>query len=197
MRSRDEQKENLVKQEALKMMVQQGFDGFSMQKLAKAAKVSPATLYIYYKDKEDLIIQLGIEYGQLMVEKTLKDFDPSASFEEGLRLQWNNRAKYWLENPIAAKFFDLLQHTPYQEAVSIGINDQFKEVMTVFARNAIARKELIQVPFEVYWCIAFAPLYNLLRFHFVGQSKGGRPFVWSDEIMNQTLQLVIKALKPN
>ena len=42
------------------MFVKGGFNGFSMQKLAKAANVSPATIYIYFKDKEDLIQQLYI-----------------------------------------------------------------------------------------------------------------------------------------
>ena len=50
MRTRDENKEQLVRQKALELIVNQGLEGFSMQKLAKAAAVSPATLYIYYKD---------------------------------------------------------------------------------------------------------------------------------------------------
>ncbi|MBN8856321.1 MAG: helix-turn-helix transcriptional regulator [Sphingobacteriales bacterium] len=33
------------------MVVREGFDGFSMQKLARAAGVSPTTIYIYFKDK--------------------------------------------------------------------------------------------------------------------------------------------------
>ena len=64
MRTRDENKEQTVQQKALELLVNQGFEGFSMQKLAKAAKVSPATLYIYYKDKDDLITSIGIEIGK-------------------------------------------------------------------------------------------------------------------------------------
>ena len=51
MRIRDEKKESLIKQKAIEMIVKYGFDGLSMQKLAKAAKVSPATIYIYFKDR--------------------------------------------------------------------------------------------------------------------------------------------------
>lgn len=196
MRTRNEHKEQLVEEKALELLVTHGFDGFSMQKLAKAANVSPATLYIYYKDKEDLITQLGMIHGTKMVDVTLEGFDPHMSFEDGLRLQWRNRARYWLENPMEAKFFDLLSHTPYHKVIAMKMNDRFREVMTVFGRNAVEKNELVRVPFEVYWSIAFAPLYNLIRFHFEGQSKGGKPFTWSDEIMEQTLSLVIKALKP-
>ncbi|MGZ3932351.1 MAG: TetR/AcrR family transcriptional regulator, partial [Bacteroidia bacterium] len=43
MRTRDEQKESAIRQKAIEMIVKEGFDGLSMQKLAKAAGVSPAT----------------------------------------------------------------------------------------------------------------------------------------------------------
>jgi len=46
MRIRDEQKEKAIREKALKMIVKDGIEGFSMQKLAKAANVSPGTLYI-------------------------------------------------------------------------------------------------------------------------------------------------------
>ena len=54
MRLRDEQKELLVRTKALELLVAEGFNGFSMHKLAKAANVSPATLYIYFQNKEDV-----------------------------------------------------------------------------------------------------------------------------------------------
>jgi AcrR family transcriptional regulator len=41
MRLRDEQKEQLVRTKALELLVEEGFNGFSMHKLAKAANVSP------------------------------------------------------------------------------------------------------------------------------------------------------------
>jgi len=46
MRSRDPKKEKAIRRKAMEMIVKDGFDGLSMQKLAKAAEVSPATIYI-------------------------------------------------------------------------------------------------------------------------------------------------------
>ena len=54
MRTRDENKQDLIREKGLEMIVKEGFDGFSMQKLAKAAAVSPATLYIYFKNREEI-----------------------------------------------------------------------------------------------------------------------------------------------
>src|ERR1700760_338410 len=96
MRTRNTDKEELVKQTAIQMIVDDGLEGFSMNKLAKACGISVATLYIYYKDKDDLIIKIGKEEAQIMNDATLKDFSPDMSFADGLRRQWENRYEYMM-----------------------------------------------------------------------------------------------------
>jgi TetR/AcrR family transcriptional regulator, multidrug resistance operon repressor len=196
MRTRDEIKETSVRTKAIEMLVNEGFDGFSMQKLARAAGVSPATLYIYYHDKDDLIVKLGVEEGQKMTEATFQDFDPALPFAEGLRIQWRNRAAYCIANPIATRFFEQISHSPYRDRVTASFSRNFHDIMRQFVRNAVQNKELSVMPLEVYWSVAFAPLYNLIKFHHAGKSLGGRDFTFSEALMNQTLDLVLKALKP-
>src|SRR5918912_1257364 len=110
MRARDPAKEKAIRAAALEMIVKTGFDGFSMQKLARAAKVSPATLYIYFEDREDLILSLHRELSTRMSEVTLRDFDPEMSFEQGLKVQWINRAHYCLEHPRESHFLEQIKH---------------------------------------------------------------------------------------
>ncbi len=196
MRTRDEHKEQLVRQKALEILVKEGFNGFSMQKLAKAAGVSPATLYIYFKDKEDLIVSIGIEEGVKMKTAILNGFDSTMHFEEGLRMQWKNRSEYWLNNKLSYELFELLRNSPYYEKIAELVHTGFKEKMKAFVQNAIKNKELQVMPVEVYWSMAFAPLNNLIRFHIEGRSMGNMPFTFSEKLMWQTFELVIKALKP-
>jgi TetR/AcrR family transcriptional regulator, multidrug resistance operon repressor len=196
MRIRDDNKIHAIGEKAVEMIVQQGFDGFSMQKLAKAAGVSPATLYIYYKDREDLIMQLWMASFKDMAEATLKNFDPEMSFSEGLRVQWMNRLKYCLKNPLQMQFMEQLRHSPLQEKALDIMGAGFKNAMKAFVLNAIKKNELVKVQVEVYWSIAFAPLYGLIKFHQEGKSMGGEKFSLTDKTMNETLQLVIKALTP-
>ena len=195
MRYRDEHKESLVKEKAIELIVKEGLDGFSMQKLAKQAKVSPATLYIYYKDKEDLLIQLGQEEAARLTTAILKNFDSDMRFEEGMRIQWRNRADYWLENPIKASFLEQLKHSPLRSRIFETLNMEFVDSMSKFVHNAIANKELTPMSREVFWSIAYAPLYNLIRFHTEGTSLAGRPFQFSEEIMWETFDIAMKALK--
>ncbi|GAB3516862.1 TetR/AcrR family transcriptional regulator [Emticicia fontis] len=195
MRYRDEHKELLVKEKAIEMIVTEGLDGFSMQKLAKEANVSPATLYIYYRDKEDLLYQLGYEEATRLADTILKDFDPEMGFEEGLRIQWRNRADYWLESPVKATFLEQLKHSPLRARVFETLSMEFANALGRFVHKAIENEEILPTTPEVFWSLAYAPLYNLLRFHTEGTSLAGRPFQFSDEVMWETFGLVIKALK--
>ena len=197
MRTRDPKKELALRSKALAMVVKEGFDGFSMQKLAKAARVSPATIYIYWKDRDDLLLQLYVEVFAKMSEMTLKDFHPGMSFHEGLKHQWNNRARWFLDHPIEAAFMEQVRFSPLHDRAQAALGLSYAEAMKAFVRGAIARKELIKVPVEVYWSIAFAPLYQLIKFHQHGKGMpGSGPFVLDDKLMHLTLDLVLKALKP-
>jgi AcrR family transcriptional regulator len=197
MRLRDEIKEKAIRQKAMELIVNEGFDGLSMHKLARAADISVATIYIYYKDREDLILSLCREEMKRMMEATLKNFDPSMSFAEGLKIQWQNRAEFWLKNPIEGQFMERMRHSPYHEKFVGYLRKDFTDAMHAFVINAIDRNELVRLPIEVFWAVAYAPLYQLVKFHMDGSRfPGNAPVKLTDDLMNQTLILVLKALKP-
>jgi AcrR family transcriptional regulator len=194
---RDPAKERAIRDHALAMIVKSGFDGLSMQKLAEAAGVSPATIYIYFEHRDDLIFRLYEEENAKMAEATLQDFDPHMPFAEGLRRQWINRARYCLENPLQAHFLEQMRYSPLFKHCEKAVKSSFARTMKEFVASAIARGELVRMPVAVYWAVAFAPLYQLVRFHMAGRSlPGAGPFTLDQKILEQTLGLVLKALKP-
>ncbi|HEY4195950.1 MAG TPA: TetR/AcrR family transcriptional regulator [Mucilaginibacter sp.] len=196
MRTRDENKEQLVRKKAIELIVKEGLDGFSMNKVARAAGVSPATLYIYFKDKEDFITRITLEAANTMMAYSMKDFDAEMSFEKGLMIQWHNRLHYLMENSIEMEFIEIMRYTIYYESVTEMLVEIFGGVMGRFIQNAVKNKELLELPFEVYWSVAFAPLYQLIKFHNQGNSYANSSFSLTNEHMKKAFDLVIKALKP-
>ena len=197
MRTRDEAKENAIRRKAMELIVNEGFDGLSMHKVAKAAKVSVATIYIYFKDREDLILNLCKQELSRMADATLQNFSPDMSFPKGLKIQWKNRAGYWMKNPVEAQFLERMRHSPYHDMVIKFQKKDFLAAMYSFVENAIRNGELVNVPLEIFWSVAYAPLYQLVKFHmdevrFPGQA----PVKLTDRKMDTALQLVLKALKP-
>lgn len=194
MRYRDENKQQAIRDSAIEMVAKDGLENFGINRLAKAAGVSPATIYIYYKDKEDLLTSISIEEGIKMTRATLKGFSPEMSFKDGLWCQWKNRAEYALDNHKSAAFFDQLRNSAYKEKMLETITDEFQRNMGDYVENAVTRGEIERMPLEVYWSVAFAPLYSLIKFHNEGQSLGGRKFKFSEKIMKETFDCVIKGL---
>lgn len=195
MRTRDTDKEEAVKQKAIELLAEYGFEGFSVNKLAKACNISVATLYIYYKDKDDLIIKIATEETKKMSDMMLKDFDPESSFEVGLKQQWKNRSQFLLENRSSQLFCELLRNSTYQDEVFKVMNKDFKAAMKQFITNAVNRGEIEAMPLEMFWAIAFAPLYSLIRFHNDGQSIDGKKFKLTEKLLWDTFDGVLKALK--
>jgi TetR/AcrR family transcriptional repressor of multidrug resistance operon len=197
MRSRDPEKERLIRENALKLFFKEGLEGFSMQKLARASSVSPATLYIYFKDKNDLILSIYREEMQKMSDYALRGFDPEMPFAEGLRVQWKNRALYYMEHPLPSHFLEQIRYTPFHEQAAKLADPVFLHAMRTFMENAVKRRELARLPLEVFWALAYAPLYQLLKYHIHGHSFPGMPrFNLNDAVARRTLKLVLKALKP-
>ncbi len=196
MRTRNADKQGLVKEKAIELLVKEGFQGFSMNKLAKACGISVATLYIYYHDKDDLIKQLGIEIGKKFFAYALKDFDPALPFAEGLYKQWDNRIAFAMENRSEAACYEVIRHSPHGEYVLEQSFGNFGETMGRFCHNAIDKGQLVPLTMEVFWSIAYGPLYNMLRFDAEGKSFGNRKFVFTNEMKEEAFAIVIKALTP-
>ncbi len=197
MRVKDENKIRAINKKAIEIIVKEGLDGLSMQKLAKAAKVSPATIYLYYKNREDFIIQLYQELGNKMTEAAIKGFDPDMHFAEGLKVQWMNRAKFSLKYPLETQCLEQLRHSPFHEKATQDGRRIFAGIMGQFVTNAIKRKELISFNSpEIFWSVAYAPLYQLLKFHQEKTVFFNKKFILNDEKLKQALALVVKGLSP-
>ncbi|WP_221030593.1 TetR/AcrR family transcriptional regulator [Actomonas aquatica] len=196
MRPRDEAKIEVIHAETVRLVAEHGFDGLSMHKLAKAAGVSAATLYIYFKDREDLIEQVGVASMRRLVEASLAGFEPEMSLAEGLRVQWHNRSRYILAHPHELQFLEALRFSRFESAVMDRQQSAFREVMRPFLHGAVARGELQPMEPEVFWSLAFAPLYQLLKFHLNKAGFMRRPFRFTETHFEQSLAAVLRALTP-
>ncbi len=195
MRTRDEQKVALVKQEAIRQVAEEGLEDFSMNKLARACGISVATLYIYFKDKDDLIIRIAEEEGDRMGEAFLKDFDPAFSFEDGMRIQWRNRYQYALAQPLSSAFCEQIRSSSYQQRFLTDFKKQFKGAISTFIDHAVEQGEIQRMPLEVFWAMAYGPLYTLIRFHKEGQSIGGKKYALRETDLWQSFELMMRAFQ--
>ena len=195
MRTRDESKEEAIREKAIEIIVKEGFDGLSMQKLAKAAGVSPATIYIYHKNREDLLNSLYNMVNEKFAEVALQEFSPEHSLEEGLWRQWKNRMKFILQYPLYFQFFEQFRNSPLVHHKDIK-NGKFKESMKSFVINAVKRGEMAKMEPEQFWSLAYGSYYSLVKFHLQEKSMMNESYKLTDAKLKSLLKMVVKALKP-
>ncbi len=105
-RKQREKKEmtRLILDTALKMFIDDGYDNVSIRKLAEKIEYSPATIYLYFKDKDEIFFTLQNEAFGKFYETQMSVQSIEDPFE---RLMAHGRAyiKFALDNP---ELYDLM-----------------------------------------------------------------------------------------
>lgn len=194
MRIKDEHKIFSIREQAMEMIVKEGFDGLSMQKLARAAGVSPATIYIYFKNREDLLNQIYLTVQTTFSQIALKGFHAGLSFEEGLWLQWKNRLHFILDYPVQYKFYEQFRNSPLLEHNDAQMQE-FKTSMKDFLKHAIQNGELKKMEPELFWSMAYGPFYSMIKFHLQEKSMMNKQFKMTEAKMKELFRMVMRSFQ--
>ena len=96
----------------LSLVINKGFHDAPMSKIAKLAEVSPATIYIYFENKQDLINQLYLEIKASFSTKAFKNYDVNKPIKESIQQIWFNIANFKLNEVEEANFLSQCDNTP-------------------------------------------------------------------------------------
>lgn len=95
----------------LSLVNNNGFHDAPMSKIAKMANVSPATIYIYFENKQDLINQLYLELKISYTAQAFKDYSENMPVKKAFELIWYNIADYKLRQVEEAWFLSQCDNT--------------------------------------------------------------------------------------
>ena len=82
MRCKDPEKQQRIKTAMVHLFLREGIDGTSISKIAKEAGVSPATIYVYYNSKEEMLSEVFREYSRQSYQYLLRRMHPEMDCEE-------------------------------------------------------------------------------------------------------------------
>ena len=114
MRLKDEQKTDLFFRSTLTLVGKVGLVGLTMPLIAKQSGVAIGTLYIYFKNKDDLIHALYKEVKKRFGATIFIGFSPAFSVEEGFRVIWENSLRYAVSNFSEQVFLQQFIASPYK-----------------------------------------------------------------------------------
>lgn len=161
MRYKDEAKKDAIIKATVKLVNEIGFVSSSVAKIAKEAQVSPATIYIHYENKEDLLISTYVDIKQRLSEAILKNFDNSRPVRDIMRTFWFQAFAFISNYPEEFQYTEQFANSAYSSLVDKREVDRYFEPMVAVVQLGIQRKIIKDVPFEILRIFMFYPVLIL------------------------------------
>ena len=165
MRPKDETKREAILHSAMVLINTFGLAHTSISKIAREAGVSPATIYIYFENKEDLLKTLYIEVRREMAGAILDSLDGSGEIEETFRIFWENLYAYYLAYPDHFVFAEQFSNSPIIETVDASEVDSYFEPYVRLIERGQTLGQLKEIPMNLINAFAFYPLTQLAKHH--------------------------------
>jgi len=113
MRIKDEKKYESIILASMQQFREDGFAKASIAKIAKVAGVSPATIYIHFENKEDLILKLYLHLKKAMSEYVLSDIDLDGCIETEYKKLWMNYYNFCINKRDEINYLMQFINSPY------------------------------------------------------------------------------------
>ena len=112
MRTRDYDKQQRIKEAMVHLILREGINGASVAKIAREAGVSPATIYIYYESKEDLLSAAFREYARQSYQYLGRSIRPGMGAAELIEAIVRGYYAYTVEHEEIFSFVEQCAHCP-------------------------------------------------------------------------------------
>lgn len=169
MRIKDDKKQRAICNAAIELITAQGFAETSISKIARVADVSPATIYIYFENKEELLNKIYLFVKQELSSELLRGVKPTHSVAEAFKIIWNNFYRYALDHPARFAFTEQFANSPLVERLCREESmAYFQPLLDLFEKG---RKEKVfkKISPEIFAAFTFAPLTGLIKDHLSGK----------------------------
>ncbi|KAF0250219.1 MAG: TetR family transcriptional regulator [bacterium] len=168
MRHKDDNKHQAICDGAIELITANGFGDTSIWKIAKAANVSPATIYVYFENKEDLLNKVYLFVKQEMSKELLQGVKQSLSVAQAFKAIWENFYQYATKNPVRFAFTEQFANSPLVEGCREESMNYFQPLLELFERG---KKEKVfkDISLEIFVAFTFVPLTGLIKEQFSGK----------------------------
>ncbi|WP_160688620.1 TetR/AcrR family transcriptional regulator [Clostridium sp. C2-6-12] len=112
MRRKDDEKQKSIKEAVIKLILKEGFHGTSISKIAKEAGVSPATVYIYYENKEIMLQDIYREYSEEIFDYLIDKLNNCNDGEKIIEILVREYYLYIKDNSEVFHFVDQFSSCP-------------------------------------------------------------------------------------
>lgn len=185
MRTRDEIKEQAVINATIKIINEIGFVSASISKIAREASVSVGTIYVYHKDKDDLMYNVYYHVKERLADLYFRDLDKAENLKAKFKTIWSNLIASGTEMPEYVSFAEQFANSPYYDNVNHSLVVKSLAPLLELLENEQIKKMSI----ETFVAFFVVPA------NFLGNRKLCKNFEVSEENIHQTFELAWEMIK--
>ena len=190
MRIKDDNKSDAIFKATIELLNEIGFNDISMSKIAKRAKLSSSTIYVYFENKDDMLKKTYLYTKNKMFESLDGLLDERRPVRDTIALIMRKYLNYLLQNKSYFLFSEQFDNSPLLS--KFRLKDQFDIWMSSYHAyfDEAKKKGILQnanTPLLIAYC-AYPTAY-LAKAHFTGHTH------ITEEIIEQTIELTWKAIK--
>lgn len=161
MRTKDDEKKEALFKATVKLVNKIGFASSSVSKIAKEAGVSPATLYVYHENKEDLLVSTYIAIKRKISDAISKNFDNNLPLRDLWKNMCFNIFEYVSNNLDNYKYTEQFSNSPYFSLVDHEELEQYFGPILDLIQHGIEQKIIKNVDAKFIATFAFYPITRL------------------------------------
>ncbi len=162
-----EKREALVRA-TIHLVNNSGFHATPMSKIAKMANVSPATIYLYFENKQDLVNKVYLDVKSKFTEYAFQNHNKDTPVAEGFEKIWKRIADFKLKEVEEAMFLAQCDNTPMIDEASR--QEGLKHLQPLLDLWHRGKQEGIIKPISDYLLYAYS--INPLSFLMLMQQRG-------------------------
>lgn len=188
---------SLILEESMKLFVEEGFSKVSVRKIAERIQYSPTTLYLYFKDKNEILFYCCESGFKKMLEQNIALALISDPIER-LHQMGVNYLNFGLENP---EYYDLMfiQEAPMSALIDMGAGwssgDQALEALKMIVQDAMDKGLLVPAKVETVAMAVWSMVHGLVSLAIRQRLDKLVPAEDVEKTMHESLDWLLKTMK--
>jgi AcrR family transcriptional regulator len=170
-RVKDDAKIEGIYKATLTLVKEKGLAGITMSDISKAASVATGTLYIYFKNKEELINALYIECRQQSACHYFAGLDAASSFEERMQRVFTNIINFKIKHFEVSAFLEQVYHSPFICTTDLKKKQKALNPLFDLVQEGIEAKKIKNAEIELIISYMFGIIHEIVKKSYFSNKK--------------------------
>jgi TetR/AcrR family transcriptional regulator, repressor of fatR-cypB operon len=176
-RCKDDSKVEAIYRATLTLVKERGLAGITMCDISKEASIATGTLYIYFKNKDELIKALFTECRNKSTHHYFEGVDQEFAFEHRMEKLFRNIICYKIKNFEVSAFLEQSYHSPYVNLIDLKKKQKSLGPLFDLIREGIETKKIRSTEVELVVSYLFGIINEMVKKAYFSNKKITDPVI--------------------